>query len=71
MTQANKKSEEFIGAIKVYINYWERQNGTVRENMEGLAFSILVMLDGCSGSFGGNIETLSKENICFHELFTK
>lgn len=64
-------SEEFIDAIKQYINYWVHQDRTEKEKMEGLAFSILCMLDGVSGSFKGNIDSLSKEgsNFMLHDQF--
>ena len=39
--------------------------------MEGLAFSILVMLDGMSGTFRGDINTLAEEGkgIMLHDEF--
>lgn len=39
--------QEFIDQIKVYVRYWEKlSDQTSSEKLEGLAFSILVMLDG-------------------------
>ena len=68
----SKHTDEFLTAIKWYVNYWDKQNGTTKENLSGLAFSILVMLDGHSGSFDGNIESLAKEcDVMLHEDFYK
>lgn len=64
--------EEFIGAIKQYINYWSSQTDkTDKEKLEGLAFSILCILDGVSGSFSGNIDSLAKEckSLMLHDNF--
>lgn len=62
--------EEFIEAIHQYIRYWDNQNGiNSKEKLEGLAFSILCMLDGISGSFSGSINELCKGNeVMLHEL---
>ena len=41
---------KFLDHIKMNISYWEILPDTsTREKLEGLAFSILTMLDGCSG----------------------
>ncbi len=63
--------EEFMGALHSNIHYWEKQNVTIKEQMEGVTFSILCMLDGVSGSYDGNIYTLSRqaEQYMLHELF--
>ena len=68
-----KKSEEFISAIRHQIIYWDQQNRSSFEKMEGLAFSILCMLDGVSGSFDGTIKELEKDSrgIMIHDLFYK
>jgi len=63
------KSEEFIGAIKIYINYWLQQDRNERQKLDGLAFSILCMLDGVSGSFDGDISDIVYDNIMLHEGF--
>lgn len=47
--------DEFIAAIQQYIDYWEKEPSvkTPRERLEGLAHSILVLLDGCSSDLPG------------------
>lgn len=43
--------EEFLGYIEMMINYWDDINSkNTKEKLNGLAFSILSMLDGCSAS---------------------
>lgn len=67
-------TQDFIEAIYQMINYWDGQKDrSSKEKMEGLAHSILCMLDGVSGSFGGNIHTLIDEgdDFMFHEMFYK
>jgi len=40
---------EFLEHIRELVNYWDRiEKDTTKEKLEGLAFSILVTLDGCS-----------------------
>lgn len=43
--------EQFLEHIHDLIEYWEMESRTKgsKEKLEGLAFSILSMLDGCSG----------------------
>lgn len=42
--------EQYLGLIQTYVRYWHNlPNKTCRERMEGLAFSMLVILDGESG----------------------
>ena len=65
-------SKGFISEIHLLILYWDRQiERSSRDKMEGLAHSILCMLDGVSGSFVGNIHTLANEgdNFMLHEMF--
>jgi hypothetical protein len=40
--------KHFLEYIEVLVDYWERAEGprSTRDRLEGLAFSILVMLDG-------------------------
>lgn len=39
--------QDFVDQIKVYVRYWDKlPDKTSSEKLEGLAFSILVMLDG-------------------------
>ena len=73
----NKKKEEllddFIYCIKEAILYWDEQDRDSKGKMEGLAFSILCMLDGVSGSFPGNIHKLAKigSDFMFHDQLHK
>lgn len=62
---------EFMSGIETYIDYWDDTSRTPRRKMEGLAFSILVMLDGMSGTFRGDINTLAEEGkgIMLHDEF--
>lgn len=69
MTEDLKVEKEFMSALRENVRYWERQKGTTKECMEGLTFSILVMLDGMSGSFEGNIEDLKDKNTMLHDMF--
>ena len=41
---------EFLLHIKTLINYWEKEptQNTVKDRLSGLAFSILVAIDGCA-----------------------
>lgn len=49
-------TERFLNHIRTMVNYWDRQpDKSSEEKLEGLAFSILVMLDGCSLGFPGFI----------------
>lgn len=61
MTEASKELhdqciDEFIDAVRHNVEYWAAQDLPEREKLEGVAFSLLVMLDGCSGAFGGIIK---------------
>lgn len=47
--------EAFLQHIWVLIDVWFEQEHSERERMEGLAFSILSMLDGCSADLPGFI----------------
>ena len=64
--------KEFVEAIHQYIRYWDKyDNMKSKEKMEGLAFSILCMLDGVSGSFSGNIQDLCEGDEMLHEMLHK
>lgn len=43
--------DEMLDHIHMLVNYWtyETSKQDLKERLEGLAFSILTMLDGCSG----------------------
>lgn len=43
--------EDFLEHIRGLVDYWENESRakTSKEKLDGLAFSILSMLDGCSG----------------------
>lgn len=47
--------EQFIGHIRAMVDYWEKEprNPTAREKLEGLAFSILVAIDGSAMALPG------------------
>ena len=62
------KDIEFIDAIHQYVVYWKNKDIPVKEALEGLAFSILVCLDGMSGSFNGSRDDLDK-GCLLHDMF--
>ena len=63
------KEEEFIASIKRYIKYWEHQDDrSLKEKLEGLAFSILVVLDGMSGDCNISRDDLDRD-VMLHDLF--
>lgn len=39
--------DEFLAHLAGLVRYWDRVDGTSREKLNGLAFSILTTLDGC------------------------
>lgn len=43
--------ENFLATLRNLSFYWSRQDGTMRENCDGLCFSILSLIDGSSASF--------------------
>lgn len=45
--------EEFLQLIKVYVGEWNKTDKTKEECLRGLAFGILVILDGESVGFPG------------------
>ena len=48
--------EQFLDHIRVMVNYWDGiPKETTKEKLSGLAFSILVALDGCAGDLPGFI----------------
>ena len=53
------------------IFFWLKMDKPEKEKLEGLAFSILVALDGNSGGFSGSIEDLEKASRGYqlHERF--
>ena len=47
---------EFVDRVGNLVDYWSSQEGmSDKDKVEGVAFSILTMLDGCSGSIPGFI----------------
>ncbi len=44
---------QFLQHLKHLADYWERQEISDKEKLEGLTFSMLVMLDGGSGDMPG------------------
>ena len=46
--------KEFLDEIRLRVNYWARQDKyTDAAKCDGVAFSILTLLDGCGGGAGG------------------
>lgn len=52
MLNIEKERENFLEHVSCLVEYWNREDlkGDQKERLEGLAFSILSFLDGCSGS---------------------
>lgn len=46
-----KSQQDFLMHLHILIDYWDKQNYDARGKMEGLAFTILTMLDGDDGQF--------------------
>jgi hypothetical protein len=79
-SKAKKLQDKFIDMVVDTIDYWcELPKKTLRERMEGFAFSILVTLDGESGDMppyavrpldedGDEGEDIAG---CLHELFSQ
>ena len=80
----NIKNEEtkFLTFLSDMVNYWDKEvsSGDQRSRLEGLAFSILSHMDGCSGEpyalipteDRGSTSTFSLGNDiagCLHEKF--
>ena len=63
------KDQEFMSALHMYIAYWNEQQLSCKEKLEGLCHSILVILDGMSASFHGDISDLIDENRMLHDGF--
>lgn len=42
----NECRERFLGHVAATVRYWDHEPVTCREKLEGLAFSILVAIDG-------------------------
>lgn len=64
--------KEFIHLLHENIRYWhEQDNKSEKEKLEGMTFSILVALDGCSGSWDGDIGSLEEccRHIMLHDSF--
>jgi hypothetical protein len=46
--------KEFMGAVKGIVRYWSNvESESVKDACDGVAFSILSLIDGCSGNFPG------------------
>jgi len=63
--------QDFIEDIHNYINFWKNTTKTDKEKLQGLAHSILCMLDGVSGDGSYCIESIEKASrgLQLHELF--
>lgn len=66
-------TSEFCNAINEYVDYWDGQDRSKKECLNGLAFCILRLLDGVAHNFEGNISTLAREypSKSLHNSFTK
>lgn len=54
---------EFVDRVWNLVEYWKKiEGGTVDEKVEGVAFSILTMLDGYSGGVGYVVAPLPHED---------
>jgi len=67
MYSADEVREDFLAHIRNCIHYWDTLEGkdapkTTRDRLEGLAFSICTMLDGCTGLPGFLIAPLPHES---------
>lgn len=75
----NEKKEkiihDFIYEIKLHINFWnDVKDRNCKEKLEGLAHSILCILDGVSGTGDCNISKLnqaSKSYMLHDQLYKK
>jgi hypothetical protein len=66
-----EKIKEFIESLHVMILFWDNvKDRSSKEKMQGLTHSILCMLDGCSGTFDGNIHSLARlgKDFMFHDF---
>ena len=66
------KAAEFCTVIHQYIDYWEKQSEkTKKERLNGLAFSILRILDGLSPKYDGDIHSLVEmaPTSLLHDMF--
>lgn len=63
MFNEEKKREEFLKVISDYVEYWDKrvENQTQRERLEGLAFSIMSYIDGCSGDIHALVPLVKTE----------
>jgi len=43
-----KAKQDFLQAVRDNAEYWAKQSGTKEHVCNGLAFSIMALLDGCS-----------------------
>lgn len=54
--------EQFLIGIHDRVEYWNNQKSDTLDKLEGLAFSILSMIDGCSMDLPGyNLSPISDE----------
>jgi hypothetical protein len=69
---AEEARAEFLDAIRQMTYYWAKvpQGMNVQERLDGLAFSILNILDGTSGTFSCAIDLVLRphpDNKAFHQ----
>ena len=46
----------FMDAIRSYIDYWDRQDASSKDKLEGIAFGVLNIIDGTSSTFPCSID---------------
>ena len=70
-----KTPEELIAALKSRKDYWQgiHPNDT-KQALEGFMFSVLTLIDGCSGESGPialvdhDTNTEINKDVCLHEM---
>lgn len=48
MKAENKQTEKLLTHLNMLIDYWSKQDNEPKDNIEGVIFSFLVMIDGGS-----------------------
>ena len=61
MKTENKKTEKLLTHLNMLIDYWsEIENKDLKDNIDGVVFSFLVMIDGGS-AFPEGIDLIDRE----------
>ncbi len=70
----NEVIDNFMYELRRLVNYWHKiDDRSEKEKMEGLVLSILIILDGSSGQFNGDINKIAKncKTLMLHNQFFK